>query len=808
MLNWHPSKMESSAVILWVLFVCFCGISASAAVKCDTCGPECPASASVELSTSRRCRCDANCTIYSDCCEDGASSCVEDRPTLQNLECRRTENVFLDEYEPVSVGPREAYWMVSACPEDWLAFSEAAAEIYANCTTGEAFLPPVSDSATGLVYKNEYCAVCNGVSSAVRWRYGLGCTEWLSSELVQAALGYVIFELTLEIIDRECIICGYEPPLDLDLGSKTRACYPHVSTCLSREDLSLTHEEHQLALEMCRNMPFNPVWAKVGGMVYRNEHCALCNGESITSCATLPGETFPGAEKPLSPYPNVSFCAAAAQRQLGDQWRPPSNRTDLMFPSITLPPAMPFSVVLDVRNDGVQVTTSLSSIMLDVTCSEAEVYDPAIVDCRPVVCSEVFQSNAGGCKFSSTPSNISCPGALIQLTEDDNFTFLDNSSVVYSDTVYNVLQLTDGCPVICVNFSTNGTKTLNETLTFYSYPTAYFVLTYIGCSLSLIGVAIILLSLALFKDLRTLTTAILANIALTILVTNFLILVGGPVASAARSQSLCEAVGILLHLFFLAQFCWMTVMSLEVLRTLIRGVRLRVTPSTKANRRTFLLHCLVGWGFPLAIVGVSLTLNYSSTTSHLVLYGRQVDGTDGLCWINHMLSAIVAFVVPVALCLLINLTSLSVVSVILLRALGNQMSISHSAPYTYVRVYCAMFFSSGATWVFGFLAIVAARDWAWYPFIVFNSVQGFVLFLAFMFTRKVGALYLLFFSCGRLDYRAPSTSGSTVRGSSSSANGGSKTWSERHGSEKKEKVELKSVKILDSYYSEMGTEKL
>ena len=802
--------MEKCALVLLVFFVC--GISRAVAVQCDTCGPECPATASVELSTSKRCRCDVNCTTYGDCC---ASSCGRvDMNTLQNIECRRTENVFLDKYKPVSVGVREAYWMVSACSEDWLTSSDIASDIHANCTNGDASLPPVSDRSTGLVYKNEYCAVCNGVSSAVRWRYGLGCTEWLSSELVKAALGYVYFELTLEIINRECIICGYEPPEDLGLGYNARACYSHVSTCLSQEDLSLSAEEHKLAVESCKTMPFNPVWGKVGATVYRNTECAQCNGETVTLCSTLPGETFPGVFPPPLPYPNISFCAAAAQLLLGDQRRRPSNTTDLMFPSLTLPPATPFSVVLDVRNDGLQVTTSVISVTFDVVCGEREVYDPATMDCRSVVCSEVFQSHSGGCVFPASPSNSSCPGALIQLTEDDDFKwFLDNSTVIYSDTLYKVVELVGEYPVICVNFSKNGTKTVNETLTFYTYPTAYFFLTYIGCSFSLVGVAVILLSLALFKDLWTLTTALLANMATAILVANFFILVGGPVTSATQSQSLCESVGIILHFFFLAQFSWMTVMSIEVVRTLLRGVRLRVTHSTNANRRRFLLYLLVGWGCPLAIVGVSLAINYYPSTSHLILYGRQKDGGDGLCWINHTLSAIVAFLVPVALSLLINLSSLTIVSIILIRALCNQMSISHSAPYTYMRVYCAMFFSSGATWLFGFLAIAAARDWAWYPFIVFNSVQGFTLFLAFMFTRKVGTLYLCLFSCGRLDYRPASSTSSkfTGRGSSSTANGGaSKNWGERSGSEKKEKdvAELKTVKIVDSYDSELGTEKV
>ena len=147
---------------------------------------------------------------------------------------------------------------------------------------------------------------------------------------------------------------------------------------------------------------------------------------------------------------------------------------------------------------------------------------------------------------------------------------------------------------------------------------------------------------------------------------------------------------------------------------------------------------------------------------------------DGLCWINHKVSAIVAFVVPVALSLLINLVILVIISVILIRAVRLKTSVNHSAPYVYVRVYCAVFFSFGVAWVFGFLAIVAGTDWTWYPFIVFNSVQGLLLFVVFMLTKKVGVSYLFMLSCGRLDYRLSTTSGGTgkVTSSSFSTSGG------------------------------------
>ena len=257
-----------------VLVFLMCG--SVVAFPCDECdSSDCPTT-TTELPSDKRCRCDSLCETYGDCCAGGpspaCSSGGQRGGRLEGLQCRRTENIFLDNFFPDSVGERAAYWMVSACPDSWLATyaSSEAAAIQSNCTSATDLLPPVSDNATGIVYRNEYCAVCNWVESAVRWRYGLGWTSWLLREMFLAEVELIIFELTLEVINRECLICSYEPPLDASLEAKARACYPHdVSSCLPRESVSPLID-YELAAELCASGPFNPVWAEPGGIVYRN----------------------------------------------------------------------------------------------------------------------------------------------------------------------------------------------------------------------------------------------------------------------------------------------------------------------------------------------------------------------------------------------------------------------------------------------------------------------------------------------------------------------------------------------------------
>ena len=721
---------------------------------CDTCAVdsslEC-AVTSVELSFLERCRCDTDCVAYGDCCSDRPMQCADEPiadSMLLGLACLRTENVLLESYVPSGVGLRDAYWMVSVCPEDWLVDENAQRrEVQRNCTANVA-LPPVSDSTTGFTYKNEYCAVCNGVRSIIPWQYELGCTQWLAIQLELARQGLVVFELDLDIIARECLTCSYRPP-SFNLSSNARACYPHVSTCLSEDELPTNFtsdgESYDQLVKQCASGPFNLVADVSGGTVYRNQYCAMCNAISEVMCAELPGVFIF--------FPTV--CEMEVDALLGDQDRTPvpmrENITELPFIR-----AFPFSIVLDVTSSGVMISSqNTGTVPVTVTCNDGELYDPMLESCRPTVCPGVFVG--GGCVFD-TDSNttISCPTGFIQLTEDDAFELLTNSTLMYADEVYDIAYYENNNPVICPNLDPNATIILNVTDIFYDYPTAYFVLTYIGCSLSVVGTSLTLLSLLLFKEVRTLATMVLANLAVGILIANLLIVGGGPVVEASQNRDLCVSIGILLHFFVLSQFTWMTILSIEIIRTLFRGIRLRQPPSKQQNQKTFLLYFLLGWSLPLLIVTISIIVNFTPSSSHLVLYGRLEDGRDGLCWINHQASAIIAFLVPIALSVFVNLVLLVLTTIILVNITRN--SVSKTSSFVYIRVYVAVFVTSGATWVFGFIALLVGAEWAWYPFIVLNSIQGFMLFLAFFFSKKVGSLYLYFFSCEKLDYRTTRTS--------------------------------------------------
>ena len=705
-----------------------------ALLDCGSCARSNETCNSAQTTGNSICRCDRDCAVYGDCCTDwpgcrepatltaaSAQSLVFQCRSILYLDSNRTDNdCFFDRlFEPSLVpSTREAFWMASECPEDWLTSTEEAAFVEGNCTRGSSSLPPVSDNETGVVYANEYCAVCNGVhvDNIVPWSYRLSCNNVLSnmgSVFVNDLNLTMDNDLTQELIQEYCQPCSFVEP---STGLPARACYLHISSCLSQQELAVLNTDLQNQqryndlVQNCTQGPYSFVTESESpsSQPYRNQYCAMCNGIDPTTVNCYEGPDISDMEG------NTTSSLDAIVRGS-------------------------FSLVLDIHRDGINVRSEVITTTVSVTCSSSEIFDPISNACRPTVCPE---GNVGVCSFRNATRNtteaFSCPDGLRPaVLNDTDYTKLGNDTVLLNEEVFDVIGNLEGNPVVCL--SPNGSVTVNVTVLYYSYPTGYFLLTNIGCSLSVVGSFLILLTYILFKELRTLPSKILMNLAAAIIVSNLFILIGGPITSRFPSKNLCTSVAIILHMFFLAQFSWMSVMAFEMIRSLRRATKL--TPDSKHFKtRLLIVYFVLGWSIPLVITVVSIMVNF--TTDNLVLYGELEDGTQGSCWINHLESAVVAFIVPVALSILFNGIAFVCVTVLLCGAWCTESKLDNEKRVPFLRVYVAIFSITGLTWLFGFLAILAGTVWAWYPFIILNTTQGFSIFIVFIFTKKVALLYL------------------------------------------------------------------
>ena len=760
----------------------------------------CPDEGLVIREEELLCRCDSNCTLYGDCCNSHVQSLNGDVADQLNglLECR---SVYLD--ERTQPGWEESFWMVSECPADWLAGrdDQLLLDILNNCSRGSDDLPPVTDLQTGLVYKNEYCAVCHQVGSFRQWGYTFECNQQLRLLTEQPD-----FQITLDVVQQWCLVCRFRDPHETNpTVPAARACvHPSLveDSCLERErleamtDVQISEQVYQQELvSQCKSGHLSPVVAKSSSKPFRNQYCALCNGIRVRTLACVSPYTFrdetnhceleaatmaPTIEPPTTEQtepptttPTTQTPTTTPTTQLPTK-PPPTNQPGKInitgeFFNIELPLVLarpppqgliiekpeiippPFTVFVDPDRNSQTITVGQTTVSVTTTCEDGEVFDHINRKCRKTACPEVARGEPcilpaqldESIAINGTNGTLNNNNSLFCDEEDESpiplddseFILLDNETLEFGGEIFEIIGYSNGSAVICTNFSQNGTFEVNVTVLSYSYPESlgFTVLTYVGCSLSVIGCAVVLLTYSLFKELRTLPGKILMNLSAAILATSLFLVAVIRLFALSGKEELCHTTAIFLHWFVLSEFSWMTIMSVELARTLVRASRLRPTESDKVKRKIFLIYLLIGWGIPTLVAGLSVVLNY---TTDYIQYGE-----DGFCWIGDRNSFFAVFLTPVVLSLLLNAAASFVTSYLLLKAQRGEAKLQKQHSTSYFRIHLSVFSVTGLTWVFGFVAILARNDWAWYIFLILTSTQGFTICAAFLFTKKVFSLY-------------------------------------------------------------------
>ena len=376
-----------------------------------------------------------------------------------------------------------------------------------------------------------------------------------------------------------------------------------------------------------------------------------------------------------------------------------------------------------------------------ITCSKNEIFDPG-TGCRMIICPVGSQLNDGICVM--TDSNISNENGTKNCTpialDESEYQLINESTVLFQGEVYPVIRYdANDRPLVCVDFNRTGEIEINTTVTFLQYPKGFTELTYIGCSLSIIGSLMILFTYTIFKDLQTLPSKLLMNLAVAFLVSDFFFLLGS-ITPINRSVEFCTATAIIRYFFFLSRFSWMNILGVEYTRIFTMAIKLKRDEKRSSKNKLLIMYVILGWGIPLLITILPIIVNY--TIDDAVRYGTDI---DGLCWINDTLVVIIASVV--FLSILLNIF-LFITVVILICAASPDSKYVKSQRSRQIRIVMAVFTVLGIiTWIFGFIALLPKQSWALYPFIILNSTQALMVSIMFLGTKKIILRYYSF-CCG------------------------------------------------------------
>lgn len=424
---------------------------------------------------------------------------------------------------------------------------------------------------------------------------------------------------------------------------------------------------------------------------------------------------------------------------------------------------VPFSVLLDYTRGGVVNIRSTQIMDTDlIKCEEHQVFDP-VIGCRDIACPSGYIFTSGACMLAS-PSppptmqadngtmivsggnngmNIvnyangtldcyndtleNCTGSIVSLIFN-MYTVIDNFTVLYRGQEYEVIEYnsSNGQPLICIDA---------RKFKIPEFPAGYIELNYLGKTLSLLSSIFLFVTFSVFKELRTLPSKLLLNLAVAFIVSDVLFIVSGFVNRLGPIS--CFFSTIVFNFFILSRFSWMNCLGIEYTRTIYMALSLRAINSSLSKVKIFIVYIVIGWAAPAINVVISLVVNFTIKRSR-----GSSDQRQGLCWMNGE-AQISAYIVPISLSTMINIVLFcTVIGLICIASKSSAADLRSKHNVARIRVTIGIFSVLGMTWVFGFISLLAQNSWAWYVFAVFNSIQPVIIAVSFLATRKIALLYI------------------------------------------------------------------
>ena len=443
-----------------------------------------------------------------------------------------------------------------------------------------------------------------------------------------------------------------------------------------------------------------------------------------------------------------------------------------------------YSLLLDVHNSQYSTSQEESTVTYGTVaalCNSGEVFLPGvngrcapIVSVPPLQCIPYTALNMSGiashvdgilyvvrnrtvlCSHNLNSTNASC----IQILPTDMQwaeLVLTNISVENSSDGY--IGSVSGGQVFKYNqtilFCSNLSGQYDKEIILISVKTelGFVIATYIGCGLSILGSCILLFTYTMFRDLRTFAGKLVMNLSTAILISDVVLIGLFSAAEFVKSNDFCVATAVLLHYTFLTRFSWMSVIAVQFAVVSTNPFsRNKFSDSRKTLVPKTMLVCLaIGWGMPLVIVVTCVGLNFS--LHDIIGYGR-----NGKCWISDQSAHIGAFIVPVFLSVLLNFICFTISIVAICCSLKGKNNVSH------LRVFIALSSLMGVTWLFGVVAISIDNTIPWYIFIVLNSTQGLFVSVMMICKRRIFELYRSLFVTQKKKNMTKSLSTSTEMG--------------------------------------------
>ena len=281
---------------------------------------------------------------------------------------------------------------------------------------------------------------------------------------------------------------------------------------------------------------------------------------------------------------------------------------------------------------------------------------------------------------------------------------------------------------ICLPFrKTFNTTEKIEVLTKSDTGYLLGILTQIFFSISILFLFILLVTYWMFNELRTLPGLNLMSLAVSMLLSQVIWLVG---TVHFMNTKTCEVFGIIEHYLFLVTFMAMSVISYHSCIVFSRPFG-RLPNNTRPVLPKFTKYASIAWISPAIFIAVCVTLDQTEATFDI--YGT-------ICWLSTGKAVLYLFILPAAVIMLFNIVTFIKTALAIWNK--NDSQILHKNRKQNLIVCTKLATLVGFPWLFAFFGVIFPDIEAFeYLFVVFACLQGFYMGVAFECNKKTIQLY-------------------------------------------------------------------
>ena len=656
------------------------------------------------------CSCDEQCVDYGDCCPDYNQVCYK---------TKTAHNKVIPSYCKSDIGG--GFLLIKHC-----AYSSSACQVKDDIITTQI---PVTDLKTGLHYVHSVCASCNGVTNMQIWNANVS-TEY-KKETVRDSLQKEA-NPTIVVSKPESL-----PP--------KRWCIPKYKINQTCQDEWENDQIRTLCEDGYRG------YVNKDRFIYHNIYCAMCNNLNAVDilCETGTLARFMGPRLgPIYSFKLLFTGNTASGLHLtgicesDEVYIPAEDRC--MKTRLTADEQRPFiqlNITLYHKRSKITPISSIdmassivtklqkhySNLNYAITNSVRnwkEGYDSVVLDVNENSPNTIHALVNIGTNMSAFLANnkfefqnvsvvsLISAGALHRYNNCTNV--LHSMKDVKAD-IHGVVTLpggeeirpgfyvvTNNTLIACVKSSTSVWDDILGWVTF------------ISMTVSVICIIIHITLNYIYKPKKRWRTT---GLACCLLVT-FVTFLMTPILK--HEDKACYGAGVVLHLSFLASFCWMNFISIDIYLAL-STVQLQ---KSRAQKRSDMWKYLMPFLPAIAIVVMTVAIE------RLTLYEswKAKYGFGPLCWIQEFTVVMYLFILPGGLSVLIT-TLFTILCSCKLFCLWKTTRNAVAKERNYFMMFLKLAAMTGTGWCVGFVAVPTGNPVLFIVFVLLTATQGIWLLL-------------------------------------------------------------------------------